>query len=357
MVRLFRRDHEVSQARTVTIAQTGRVFDAPGRDSILNEALAAGIPFPHSCTVGTCGTCKSKLISGKVREITDSAVALTAEELQDGYILACQSVARRSLELGVEGLSDMPDHVLTHVQGEITAQRALTHDIIEVRLALEAPLEYSAGQYAELRLADISGPRSYSFADAPSTSDPQTATFFVRLVPGGEFTEWLFAAVRVGTEISVAGPFGNLWLRPSDAPILCVAGGSGLAPLKAMLEQAMGDDCKRETVLVFGAREQRDLYCLNDIKAISESWAGPFLSLPVLSQEPASSTWSGNRGLVTDVLEQLSQDFLQACDVYACGPPVMIDALEDAFRAIRVGSKFFHADRFVTRVPGTAPSI
>ncbi|QSE87408.1 2Fe-2S iron-sulfur cluster binding domain-containing protein (plasmid) [Rhodococcus pseudokoreensis] len=357
MARLFGRGRAAAEPRTVTIAQTGKVFDAPGKDSVLNEALAAGIPFPHSCTVGTCGTCKSKLISGKVREIMDSAIALTSEELRDGYILACQSIARKSLEIGVVGLSDMPDHMLTHAQGKISTQRALTHDIIEICLTLDTPLEYSAGQYAELRLADVNGPRSYSFADAPSNIDRRRATFFVRHVPGGEFTDWLFSADRVGTDVSVAGPFGDLWLRPSELPILCVAGGSGLAPIKALLEEANRQGCSRQAVFLFGAREQQDLYCLMEANAISESWSGSFAFHPVLSQEPPNSAWTGERGLVTNALSRLPEEFLQSCEVYACGPPVMVNALEDALREVRTGSQYFHADRFVTRIPGAAQSV
>lgn len=357
MARLFGRDREDVEPRTVTIVETGKAFQAPGKDSILNEALAAGIPFPHSCTVGTCGTCKSKLIAGKVRELTDSAVALTGQELRDGYILACQSIARKSLEIAVAGMGDMPDHPLIHTDGSITSQRRLTRDIIEIVITLQAPLEYSAGQYAELRLPDVSGPRAYSFADAPSGNDPRTATFFLRHIPGGQFTDWMFSGDRVGTVVSVAGPFGNLWLRPSDVPILCVAGGSGLAPIKALLEDAAAKSCGRPVAVVFGAREEEDLYCLDELSAVGDAWSAPFEFIPVLSQEPTGSGWSGARGLVTDVLPGLPSDFLQMCDVYACGPPLMVDALEDALKALRIGSTYFHADRFATRIPGVAQTV
>ncbi|QSE87438.1 2Fe-2S iron-sulfur cluster binding domain-containing protein (plasmid) [Rhodococcus pseudokoreensis] len=339
-----------SEPRTVTISPTGRVFEAPGTESILNEALAAGIPFPYSCTVGTCGTCKSKLIRGRVREIVYPEIALTAEELSDGYILCCQSVARTSLDLDVAGLSEMPDHQLVTAQGTISAQRSLMHDVTEIVVTFDSDLEYSASQYAELRLADVTGPRSYSFAEAQSDVDHRRVTFYVRHVPGGEFTDWLFSADRVGTELSVAGPFGDLWLRPSESPILCVAGGSELAPIKALLEEASRHGCDREAVLVFGARAQQDLYCLNEIDDLSTSWTGSFAFQPVLSQESPDSDWTGARGLVTSVLSGLSREFLNSCHVYTCGPPVMIDALEDAFREVRSGSKYFYVDRFVTRI-------
>lgn len=350
MARLFTRNPD-AEPRSVTIVQTGKKFPTPGKDSILNEALAAGIPFPHSCTVGTCGTCKAKLVSGRVREITDSAVALSSEELRDGYILTCQSIARRSLELDVSGLQDVPDHLLVHRHGSVVAQERMTHDIVRISIALDGPLEYTAGQYAELRFAEMSGPRSYSFADAPSRVEDDSVSFFVRHVPGGEFTDWIFEAPRIGEQVEVAGPFGNLWLRPSSGPILCVAGGSGLAPLKALLESALDDQSSREVVLVFGAREQQDLYCLDEIEDAELAWPGLFTFRPVLSMEPEDSTWRGDRGLVTDVVAQLDPILLQTCDVYTCGPPVMVDALEDAMRSLRGGPLPFHADRFVTRKP------
>lgn len=171
--------------RTATITGTNKAFEVPGKDSILNEALAAGIPFPHSCTVGTCGTCKSKLVHGRVREIVDSAIALTAQELRDGYILPCQSIARTSIELDVAGLADMPEHPLVHTGAVISAHRALTHDIAEIVVALDHDLEYTAGQYAELRMDGLTGPRSYSFATAPDDADRRRATFTSATYPEG----------------------------------------------------------------------------------------------------------------------------------------------------------------------------
>jgi p-cymene monooxygenase electron transfer component len=181
--------------------------------------------------------------------------------------------------------------------------------------------------------------------------------FFVRLVPGGEFTTWLFAGSRIGASIQLAGPFGNLWLRASDAPVLCVAGGSGLAPIYAILEQAAREQCERDVVLVFGARQRRDLYRVPEIEELADTWRGSFSWIRILSQEDQSTEWTGRRGLVTDAVRRLDADFLQACDVYTCGPPVMVDALEASFGEIRMGSKFFHADRFVTRVANMAPGI
>ena len=344
---MFRR--EPREVKTVSLAGTGKSFVTSGRDSVLNDALDAGIPFPHSCTVGTCGSCKVKLLSGKVRELSDSANILSAEELRERYVLACQSVARSSIELDVAGLADMPDHPLLRVEGEIVLQRPLTHDIMEIGLRLDGPLEYTAGQYAELRVPELLGPRAYSFAQGPQRRDKDYATFFCRLLPGGDFTEWLFAQDRTGTRLTVTGPFGNLWLRPGSSPVLCVAGGSGLAPIKALLEDAYDAGVDRDFTLVFGARTERDLYCLAELAALREAWPGRFTFLPVLSEELKDSSAAGGRGLVTDVIAGLAPEFLSDCAVYSCGPPPMVDAVERQLGALRGEDLPFYADRFLDR--------
>ncbi|MEU2004553.1 2Fe-2S iron-sulfur cluster binding domain-containing protein [Rhodococcus sp. NPDC019627] len=355
-MKLFSRSNSQGP-RTATIAGTNKAFEVPGKDSILNEALAAGIPFPHSCTVGTCGTCKSKLVHGRVREIVDSAIALTAQELRDGYILPCQSIARTSIELDVAGLADMPEHPLVHTDAVISAHRALTHDIAEIVVTLDHDLEYTAGQYAELRMDGLTGPRSYSFATAPDDTDRRRATFYVRHVPGGQFSDWLFDTGREGARLQLAGPFGDLWLRPAEQPLLFVAGGSGLAPIKALLEDAARRGCARQAVLLFGARTQRDLYCLAEIEDLRRNWNAEFEFRAVLSEEPPESTWTGARGMVTDAVHKLPGQFLHDSHVYTCGPPAMIDALETAIGEIRTDIEHFYADRFTTRYPGIAQTV
>jgi NAD(P)H-flavin reductase len=340
---------EPREAKTITIVQTGKSFITAGKDSVLNDALDAGIPFPHSCTVGTCGTCKVKLVSGKVRELSDSAYILTGEELRERYVLACQSIARSSLELDVAALTDMPDHPLLHLGGEIVLQRPLTHDIVEIGIRLDGPLFYTAGQYAELTVAGRQGPRAYSFAHGTQRRAKDYVGFFCRLVPGGDFTEWLFAQDRTGTRLTVVGPFGNMWLRPGSAPVLCIAGGSGLAPIKALLEDAHDTEVDRQFIFVFGARTERDLYCLDEAAALGEFWRERFRFLPVLSMADLTNAPSLPQGLVTDVIGGLPEDFLSRCAVYACGPPAMVDAIERQLGSIRGPDAPFYADRFLDK--------
>lgn len=344
---LFRRGG--GEARTVSILQNSKSFPVSGKDSILNEALAAGIPFPHSCTVGTCGSCKVRLVDGKIREIRDSALALSGAEIRGGYILACQSVAKTSLTLDVAGLADLPDHPLVHVEGEIESLRPLTHDILEVGIRLAGPMEYTAGQYGELSVAGIAVPRAYSFADAPNRREKDRVTFYIRKVDGGELTEWLFGADRTGAQVGVAGPFGDLWLRPGSAPVLCAAGGSGLAPIKSLVEQACDDAVDREFVVVFGARRERDVYCAQELQALAGAAGMRLTFVPVLSEEEPAVGSPWGRGLVTDAIAELPGEFLDACDVYACGPPPMVDAVEALLLPRREDAAFFHADRFLDK--------
>lgn len=347
----FRRDREPA---VVTNSGAGRSFPAPGKDSLLNEALAAGIPFPHNCTVGTC---RSRPVSGKVRELTDSAIALTSEELRQRFVLPCQSLARGPVELDVAGLRDMPDHPFVHTAAEMTGRRALTHDILEITVRVDEPFDYSGGQYAELAVPGMSRPRSYSFATARADGPKDELTFFVRRTPGGEFTEWLFAEDRTGTGLAVSGPFGSLYLRPSEVPVLCVAGGSGLAPIKALLEGARDDGVRREVVVVFGARAMRDMYCLDLAESPGAAWGDSFTFVAALSEEAADSGWDGARGLVTDVLAEMPTELLTTCDAYVCGPPAMVDAVERELQGRRTGSGWFHADRFLDKLTQRQGSV
>lgn len=286
----------------VTARPSAIAFDVKRDESILEAALAQGIAFPHSCTVGTCGSCKCRLLSGRIREISNFAYVLSAAELRGGIILACQAAARTDLELDVPGLADKRLHPVADYTGTIVDSVALTHDIRRISLELAQPLRFDAGQYAQLSADAVYGARAYSFAMRPETDGNSVVSFFIRHVPGGAFTDALFAGALDGQTLKVHGPCGNFWLRESRAPMIGVAGGSGLAPLLAILEDAAARQVGRPCVVLFGARTRADLYALDDLKRIGEGWNGAFQFVPVLSSEPADSDWRGARGLVTEHL-------------------------------------------------------
>ncbi|MGU7774790.1 2Fe-2S iron-sulfur cluster-binding protein [Burkholderia sp. MR1-5-21] len=291
--------------------------------TLLEAALANGITYPHDCTVGTCASCKSRLKQGRVREATPFGYTLSKEELDAGYILACQAFPRDELtvveiDAAAADLAPAEKYV-----AKIMATEPLTHDILKVTVQTDRAVSYAAGQYANLRQDGANRARSYSFANAPQRKGRTTLDFYIRKVPGGEFTEALFNGTLSGASLEMEGPLGTFHLRGGDAPMVCIAGGSGLAPLMSVLEHARLNRIKRNCTLLFGARTQADLYQLDVIQDIANSWQGGFRFIPVLSHEPIDSDWRGARGLVTD---HIAAEFCTGAEGYLCGPPLMIDA-------------------------------
>ena len=170
---------------------------------------------------------------------------------------------------------------------------------------------------------------------------------FVCKVPGGEFTDWIFESAQIGNVVELSGPLGNFWLRGGTAPLVCIAGGSGLAPIISMMQEAAESQVKRDVTLVFGARAQRDLYALDEIKSLASSWLGQFNFIPLLSEEPEESDWRGQRGFVTQALNKSQIADLGERHAYLCGPPPMIDAAILVLNQAGVPHKHIHYDKFL----------
>lgn len=304
-----------------------------GQD-LLSAALFAGLKWKHDCRNGICGKCRCILNKGKIKARTDFANTLTPDELAEGAILACQSLLKSDIEVGVELQADRPGVAPKTLAGEIIETRALTHDILEVVIRCDAapPDGILAGQYAEVSYQGLPRPRSYSFARSPQRESDNRVRFFIRKVPGGMFTEWLFSSDRRGTRVSLALPFGDFYLREGGGTMLCMAGGSGMSALKALLERACDSRVERDVLFLFGARAQRDLYCADDMRELAASWTEgrKFEYVEVLSDEPEGDGWTGPRGYVTDHLVEHyinpGKLDIKACQAYMCGPPPMIDA-------------------------------
>ncbi len=340
---------------TATINSGQDVVDVAAGDNLLNAALNAGIAWPHNCRVGSCGTCRCRLRSGTIKPLNDFSYVLDDAELDAGMILACQSRLKSDIELEIDlepNAINLPK--ADTVNGVIVASKALTHDILELRVQLANELpQYLAGQYAELAVKGIEAPRSYSFAGAPQHSVDNQVVFHVRLVPGGEMSSWLHGESRTGCNVTLSGPHGTFYLRDSEAPVLCVAGGSGMAPIKALLEQVSLEGFARPVTYLFGARTQKDLYCLEEMDALSTQSKGNFRFIPVLSEESQGSDWDGARGFVTTHIENQGLD-LPSCQAYLCGPPPMIDsAIETLNRAGLMQNEIFF-DKFLdaSHLPG-----
>jgi NAD(P)H-flavin reductase/ferredoxin len=348
---LFRRGPVQFTAR---IQAAEVAFRSSSKETLLQSALNQGIAFPHNCRAGGCGACKCRLVEGKVKELTDKSYLLSADELRDNYILACQSIPKSDVLLAVDLNSGQPQHPLVECQGTILSLDQLTHDILHVKLGIDQPLAYTCGQYAEFVVpaqanATAGSTRSYSFAASPgSGNETNHLEFFIRKVPGGAFTEWLFAHAIPGMALELRGPYGDFYLRPGSDPIVCIAGGSGLAPIKALLELEQQTASKgRDVVLFFGARTQDDLYGITELKRLGSQWPGRFDLIPVLSNELESSDWQGRRGFIhehisTDLGAQLAQHH-----AYLCGPPLMIDACVEVLTKGGIDTTHIHFDKFL----------
>jgi NAD(P)H-flavin reductase/ferredoxin len=332
---------------TATI--NGQAITVDPKETVLQAALRNGIDFPNSCRVGGCGACKCKLAEGQVTELTETGYLLSGAELDQGYILACQSVPRSDVQIEV----DLTEQATRHgVPGRVVGQDKLTHDIVRLRVQLDEPLTYRSGQFANLSIEGLPGvARSYSFATP--ASDNGLLSFFVRKVSGGQFSSLVNDHDVLGREVTVDGPYGDFWLRADPAPLLFIAGGSGLAPILAILREAVAAGVSRPATLLFGAREECDLYALDEIAAIARQWHGDFRFIPVLSAASAEARWPGARGLIGEQIPALIAPLPHA---YACGPAAMIDHVTQLLTTHGVPREQIHLDRFTTQADSAPPA-
>ncbi|WP_198972333.1 2Fe-2S iron-sulfur cluster-binding protein [Xylophilus sp. ASV27] len=328
-----------SRGKPANATINGRTIAVLPRETLLTAALRNGMAFPHGCRVGGCAGCKCRLVQGRVRQLRSASYILSDQDLDAGCILACQSVPHGDVRIEVDMAA-----AARRSRARVLSREPLTHDIVRLRVQLEEALPYRAGQFAMLAFDALPGvERSYSFA-SPAAPDGQ-ALFFIRQVPGGVFSSFVHGEVLAGEPLSVTGPLGDFWLRPGAAPLLMVAGGSGLAPVLAMLAERLGERDARPVALLLGARTQQDLYEQEAIAGLQAQWQGAFTYRPVLSAEPCGSGWPGARGLVADFV---AEHDARNADAYLCGPPAMVDAVQRRLLALGAAPARIRADRFTT---------
>ena len=337
-----------AKACRVTVAG-GEAFDINKDDLLLKAAIEQGIEYPHNCRVGVCGACKTRLVRGKVSPMVDLALSpLTNQQLNDGYFLACQAKVRTDIEIEVK----MGHHQLLPVEtvsSRVSLWKRRPGDVVELRLKLDAPLRFHAGQYATIAESGSFMRRHYSIVDAPPQGDgPATEIgFLIKRLPGGRFSEWLFESDRTGTKFWVEGPFGVMEVDDPDRDGLCVAGGTGLAPILSIVADRLRKSSTARFTIVFGVRGSGDRFAEDHLQRLMAMAPGRVRVLTVLSYEPQGSSWNGARGLVTDVLTpELGIDFRQVAS-FTCGNLAMVDAVESRLASLGVSPDRMHADRFV----------
>jgi len=328
---------------TVKIRQWDTPVTVDSGATILEAAVDAGVPYPYGCQSGNCGACKSYLISGEVEMSPYSDFALTDEEKAQGQILACRAVPWSDCEVAWLEAEDIVVHPRRIMSCTVSAVDQMTHDIKSVRLTVDkgGPFSFSAGQFASVTFAGQK-PRDYSMANQP---DDKTLEFHVRRMPNGATSAYVFDHVKVGDQVRVEGPAGASYLRESHrGPIIAVAGGSGLAPIKSIVETALKKGMKQGIHLYFGVRDERDLYLEDHFKALAEKH--PNFSFQAVLSQPAGET-ARRTGFVHEAVAA-DYDDLDGCKAYLCGPPVMVEAASKMLKARGMNQFDIHADAFYT---------
>ena len=327
---------------TVTFADGHEPLPVPRDAFLLASALEAGLPWPHNCKVGTCGQCKTRVVSGRIRPAMDFALSpLTADELRQGYVLACQSRVREDLLVDVP----LPFAAGAIVRRGAVVQRAdrLTPDVMHLTLTLDAPLVFAAGQYVDIGLHGADAVRSYSLCEAPRPQGLLEVSFLIRRLPGGRFSERLFAEAAPGRRLHLRGPMGvPSTLNPVDDAI-GVAGGTGLAPMLSLMADRLSRDARSRFTLFLGLRSQADNFGGPLLAPLRAQHPGRIDVEVWLSDEPADSSWAGARGLVTEALQQLPP---RTRGAFLCGNAGMVHAARDRLLALGLPSDRIHADAF-----------
>jgi CDP-4-dehydro-6-deoxyglucose reductase len=312
----------------VTNRKSGTEFEVDEEHSILDAALLGGKVFPYSCRSGSCATCKATLVSGSVTYGDERPPAISDEEIRSGKVLLCQARPTSDVVIDATEIAAGAAVTIKTLPVRVTAMKRLCHDVmqLDLRLPQNQTLDYLAGQYIDILMRD-GRRRSFSLANQPVPGSE--LQIHVRRVPGGRFTAHVFETMKVRDLLRFQGPFGTFFLRrESDRPAILMAGGTGLAPIKAIVEDAQARGDCRPLRLYWGVRATRDLY----LDGLLRDWAGRldhFDYVPVLSEPDTGDDWHGRTGWVHEAVLEDHPD-LAPFDVYASGPPPMFEFAIDS---------------------------
>lgn len=328
---------------TVRIEPQGRSIRATAETSVLDAALDAGINLPHSCKSGHCASCRARLLSGQVHYPDGQPLGLSSAEAAEGYALLCKARATSDLVVEARSIASVTDVEIRTLPCRIERIVTLSPDVRQVWLKLPATehLDFKAGQYLDVLLE---GGRRRSFSIASPPHDSQRLELHVRRVDGGGFTQSLFDEDAVGRLLRIEGPLGQFVYRPAAGPVLLIAGGTGFAPIKSILRHVLQGDSQRPMHLYWGARDEIDVY----ESELVERWVEqhPTLSFTAVLSAPAETLRAKRRvGWVHDAVLADWPSLAQA-EVYAAGPPAMIEAIRGAFPQRGLSTERLHFDSF-----------
>jgi ferredoxin-NAD(P)+ reductase (naphthalene dioxygenase ferredoxin-specific) len=308
----------------------------PGAN-LLDTLREHNIPISYSCTAGRCGTCRCKVVEGTVLESGQEAKITNPNE--DRYVLACTSVLTESCVIEVPEPDEVINHPARIVKAEVVAIEDQTHDIKRLILRPAKPLAFSPGQYATLQFTSEHS-RPYSMA---SLQDDRDLEFHVRIVPGGRVSGYVAQDLKVGDSVRVSGPLGAAYLRRKhEGPMLCVAGGTGLAPVLSIVRGALAEGMPNAIHVYFGVRSPADIYGAQWLADLAEEHANLKVHIVVAMDNHDSQLRSG---LVTDAVVNDWKD-LSGWRAYLCGAPPMVEAAAMLVKQRGIQPEHVYADAF-----------
>jgi CDP-4-dehydro-6-deoxyglucose reductase len=337
----------------VTLQPSGHQFELLAHETLLEGALRQGYGLPYGCRSGSCGTCKGQVISGEVDLGDYQAGALSEAEVREGKALFCLARPRGDVVVEARLIAGVRDIVVRKLPVRVESIERPNHDVAVLKLKLPATekFHFLPGQYIDFLMPDGKR-RSFSLAGTPG--DGALLELHIRHYPGGNFSRYVFEELKPRTILRIEGPLGTFFLREdSDKPLIFMAGGTGFAPIKGIIEHAIAAGCLRPMVLYWGARSLADLY-MAELAGRWQSENPLFSFVPVLSEPLPDDHWPGRTGLVH---EAILADFadLSGFQVYACGAPLMVDAGKRSFIGLRgLPESEFFSDPFTVSLDATA---
>jgi naphthalene 1,2-dioxygenase ferredoxin reductase component len=324
----------------VLIQPLQRVIDVEPGVNLLEALRHAQVPMSYSCMAGRCGTCRCRVVEG---EVLDSGRADQRPlDGQDAYVLACQTFVTEPCTIEIPEPDEIVVHPARTIKATVLAVESLTHDIKRVVLKPAKPLEFSPGQYAQLQFTP-DHVRPYSMAGLPGDD---TLEFHVRVVPDGRVSGYIASVLKPGDAVKVSGPLGTAYLRRKhEGPMLCVAGGTGLAPVLSVVRGAIAHGMHNPIHLYFGVRSPRDIYGLDWLATLQRKHPALKVHIVVTSGGDAREH---RCGLVT---EAMAQDFpsFDGWRAYLCGSPPMVEAASVLARHKGIDAARVYADAFYTQ--------
>jgi Na+-transporting NADH:ubiquinone oxidoreductase subunit F len=337
---------------TIDVNNGTKELTATGGGNLLVTLAEQGIFVPSACGGrGSCGECKVKVTNDIGPHMPTELPYLSQEQVDENVRVSCQVKVKDDINI------EIPEYLfnIQEMEGHVEAIKDVTHDIKEVHIGLAEGYEvkYQAGQYAQITVppyGKVKEPTARAYSMASNPTDKTHLEFLVRLVPGGIVTTYVHEQMQEGEKVKIIGPFGDFYVRETDATMICVAGGSGMAPFKSIFRYRIENDLmdERDIWYFFGARTSKDMFYLDWLWELDDTYER-FHFVPALSEPEEGSEWRGPTGLITDVLDEYLKQTIptdEEKEGYLCGSPGMLDACMEVMRANNLEEEKIYFDKF-----------